>query len=199
MKKKLVYLHENVNRMRVDILTVEQSNEILRYLDLPHSLIWEIGTSTGLRISDILSFKVSDFYKRTVYVREKKTGKRRRIYLRKHIREQGILYAKKMGYKKDSNIFRITRQGAWKAIKRATQKAHISTNVGTHSMRKTYSKNYILKGYSAQDLQNRLNHSRLNDTIGYLTLNSDLGLDDNGRKKRKGRKNESSKNNGRKH
>lgn len=159
--------------MRVDILNDNQIKELCKKLKLPHSLIWEIGYTTGLRISDILSMKVKQFYKPNAYVKEKKTGKTRRVYLRKAIREKAIQYAEKNKKTQNERLFKVSRQAVWKAFKRAS--VGINRNVGTHSMRKSYSKKY-LKRHNIYELKKRLNHSILNDTIGYITTNEDLGL-----------------------
>lgn len=175
--------------MRVDILNKEQSEQILRYLDLPHSLIWEIGISTGLRISDILTLKANDIIKQYAYIREKKTGKKRRIYVRKSIRLKAMHFIEINHIKPYEKVFLISRQAVWKAFKRASRKAGIATNVGTHSMRKTYSSAYLTKGYTVADLQNRLNHSMVGDTIGYITSNATLGLDEHGERKKRSKRN----------
>ena len=178
--------------MRVDNLTIEQQKAIRRKLKGEHRIIFDIGISTGLRISDILKLTVQQCISEHCYIKEQKTSKLRRIYIRKHIREQCKKIATETGKHGNMEMFNISRQAVWKAFKRATKRAKINTNVGTHSMRKSYSKNYINKGHTVFELQKKLNHSHLSDTVGYLTENATLGLDENGKpRKKKGKKDES--------
>ena len=106
-----------------------------------------------------------------------------------NIRQLSKAMAREKGLVGMDNLFDVSRQSVWKAFKKAANRAEINTNIGTHTMRKTYSKKYIEKGHNLLELQQRLNHSKIIDTIGYITSNSDLGLDNTGRKKtKKGRK-----------
>ena len=171
--------------MRVDILEREDVKAMSERLKGQYRLIWLLGVSTGLRISDILTLKARQCCVSKAYIRERKTGKNRAVYIRKSIREQCAAYAARNNIPDNGRMFTISRQAVWKAFKRAARKEHICTNIGTHTMRKSYSKAYIDKGYTVQELQKRLNHSHLGDTLGYLTSNSQLGLDEHGNKRRK--------------
>lgn len=122
------------------------------------------------------------------WVRERKTHKRRRIYIQQNIRSQVAEYAARHDLQPNSKIFSVSRQTVWKHIKKAADIEGISTNVGTHTMRKTYSRAYIDKGYSLDDLHERLNHTHLSDTIGYITSNKQLGLDSAGKQRKRGKK-----------
>lgn len=151
-------------------------------------LIWLVGCSTGLRISDILCLTVRQLTREYTWITERKTHKRRRIYIRQSLRSQVAEYAAKHGLKPDSKVFTVSRQTVWKHIKRAAEREGIRTNVGTHTMRKTYSKAYIEKGYSLDELHERLNHTHMSDTIGYVTSNQQLGLDSKGKQKKRAKK-----------
>lgn len=171
--------------MRVDILTREECERIRGTLRGHFRLIWDVGSTTGLRVSDILRLRACDFQKERIYVKEQKTGKLRRVYLRKNVREEVNEYIRANGIKPHSQVFAISRQIVWNSFKRAAKRAGIKKNIGSHSMRKVYSVQHIEKGYDISDLKERLNHSKLVDTIGYLTPNEALGLDEYGRKQNK--------------
>lgn len=172
---------------RVDYLTNEQKQAVEDRLAGQYLLIWLIGCSTGLRISDILELTVRQLTRKYTWIRERKTHKRRRIYIQANIRSQVARYAEKHKLKPDNKIFSVSRQTVWKHIKRAAELEGISTNVGTHTMRKTYSKAYMDKGYSLDELHERLNHTHMSDTIGYITSNQQLGLDSMGRQRKRGK------------
>lgn len=174
--------------MRVDLLYPEECAAIERALRGQYKLIWIIGLSTGLRISDILRLKSSDFEKERFYIKEQKTGKWRRVYVRKRTRKAVHEYLQTRSSVSTDRLFSVSRQAVWESFKRAGRRAEISKNIGTHTMRKSYSVGHIGKGFDITDLQRRLNHSRISDTIGYVTPNSALGLDEYGRKRRTKRK-----------
>ena len=170
--------------MRVDLLYPEECAAIERALRGQYKVIWVIGLSTGLRISDILRLRTSDFEKDRFYIREQKTGKLRRIYVRKRTRKAVHEYLQNRTNVSSDKLFSVSRQAVWESFKRAGRRAEISKNIGTHTMRKSYSVGHIGKGFDIADLQRRLNHSRMSDTIGYITPYSALGLDEHGRKRR---------------
>lgn len=169
--------------MRVDILDYDDTARMADRLRGQYRLIWLIGVSTGLRISDILQLKARQCCAAKAYIQERKTGKNRAVYMRKNIRAECGAYAKEHGISANGKMFTVSRVSVWKAFKRAARKEKICRNVGTHTMRKSYSVAYMAKGHNIQDLQKRLNHSHLGDTLGYITTNEQLGLDEQGKKK----------------
>ena len=174
--------------MRVDLLTDTEAFAIERQLHGQPRLIWLIGCSTGLRVSDILRLQVYQLKKQRLSIKEQKTGKRRRLYIRRKIIEEVLQYQNENNLSDVDLLFNITRQGVWKAFKKAASLAGVQRNIGSHSMRKNYALAHIRKGFDLYDLKERLNHSHLSDTIGYITSNIDLGLDEKGKPRRKGRK-----------
>lgn len=174
--------------MRVDVLTAHEAQSILNVLHGQVRLIWLIGCSTGLRISDILSLRAYQLHKPRAYIKEQKTGKRRRLYIRRNVIKEVMLYQREYGITDKGRLFNISRQGVWIALKKAASKAGVRRNIGSHTMRKYYAVSHIEKGYDLHDLQARLNHSHLSDTIGYITSNENLGLDEKGKPRRKGKK-----------
>lgn len=161
--------------MRVDKLTKAQAASITDYLRPPYKMIWEIGITTGLRVSDILQLTYHQIQQRDVRIRERKTDKIRRIYIRKHIAQDVDRYCKRHNIYDNDRVFVVSRQQVWRAIKRAAARANIDVNVGSHTMRKTYSALYIQSGHNIRDLQKRLNHDNLSDTVNYLLSNNDIG------------------------
>lgn len=170
--------------MRVDILSKADAARVREYIRAPDILlIWDIGTSTGLRISDILQLTAKQLTKPDAYIKEQKTGKIRRIYVRKSIRRK-VSALMQAGLPPDGKVFSVSRCQVWRDIKDAARRAGVQTNVGTHTMRKTYAKAYACK-HGIAALQQRLNHDKIADTLGYITSNTDLGLDERGRRKKK--------------
>lgn len=160
--------------MRVDLLEKKEAEKIVKGLSPPYDLIWSIGYSTGLRISDVLSLQARIANKSYVYVTEQKTGKKRRIYIRKKLREQIAERVRRFALPKEAPLFSCSRQTVWRNIKKAA--AGINKNVGTHSMRKSYALQCLKKTHSLNTLQKNLNHSMQADTINYIMSNQEIEL-----------------------
>lgn len=158
--------------MRVDLLEKKEAEKIVKGLSPPYDLIWDIGYSTGLRISDVLNLKAAIAGKSYVYVTEQKTGKKRRIYIRKKIREQIASHVRRFVLPKEAPLFSCSRQTVWRNFKKAS--TGIGKNVGTHSMRKSYALQCLKKSHSLQTLQKNLNHSMQADTINYIMSNEEI-------------------------
>ena len=81
--------HYSGGARRVEALTRKQAFLVLTYLrglgNKRNVLLWALGITTGLRISDLLSLRLSDFLTpesevaKAITVRERKTGKGRTI------------------------------------------------------------------------------------------------------------------------
>lgn len=169
--------------MRVDYLTEKEKKAFRAQLNETNRLIFDIGSTTGLRISDVLNLRVNQLMSEHACITEKKTGKKRRIYISTNIREKAIEIALKEFKHINEPMFDVDRKSVWAAFKRAAERAGIDKNIGTHSMRRSYSKRYIAKGHSLKELQKRLNHSCITDSINYITSNEDLGISKKGAKK----------------
>lgn len=163
--------------MRVDILTQQELERVERALKQPYNLIWRVGYQTGLRVSDILSLRVSDLSKHKIRIRERKTGKIRYIYIRTQTKLYLHEYADSRSLTSSDYVFArkhggtaVARQSVYRAITAAGKAAGINKNIGTHTMRKSYAAEYI-QHHNITDLQKRLNHKYIGDTIGYLVAN----------------------------
>lgn len=145
--------------------------------------IYLIGESTGLRVSDILTLKVKHLKIKSPTIKEKKTGKSKRIYIPAATRRKLLARAEARGDSDNDFIFQspknpqrpISRQAVWKAFERAEKKiSGKKINVGSHSMRKAYANKLLRKGKSYKEIQKKMNHSDLGETLRYL-INVDTG------------------------
>lgn len=97
----------------------------------------------GLRISDILKFRVRDCYKKSYSIREQKTGKQKSYDWNPQLKKELNEYIKDKD--PDEFLFKsrkqknkaITRQRAYMIIKAACNTCGVY-NVGTHTLRKTF-------------------------------------------------------------
>lgn len=124
--------------MTTEYLLNREISHILAALTPQNALIIEAVLQTGLRISDVLELRTAQLAP-SMWVREKKTGKRHRCGLPKDLLAQiraqaGPVWAfpgRKPGTHK-------TRQAVWADVKRAARAFRLDQNVGTHSFRKVY-------------------------------------------------------------
>lgn len=158
---------------------VYADNRIKKYLrgDMLH--IYSIGVANGLRVSDILNLRVRALYIKQPTITEIKTRKKKRIYIPADTRKDLIDSCKNRSATENDYIFissatgrPYSRQAVWKAFKTAEEKVckeyGDKVNVGTHSMRKSYAQKLLRKGKSYKEIQARLNHSQLGDSLRYL-------------------------------
>ena len=128
----------------------------------------ECALDTGLRISDVLSLRAAQIGSQRVTVHESKTGKTRRVYLRRALWERlkaiaGSLYVFEG---RDSPDKHRTRQAVWKDVRRAAKAMRVK-HVGCHTARKVYAVDiYRRKGLVAT--QTALGHDRPETTLIYL-------------------------------
>lgn len=132
-----------------------------------------IGLNTGLRISDIVSLKVSDFRNKKYLIvkNEEKTNKRKQIRINNTLKELIEEYygeANKNDYLfKSQKGGHIVENTAYRLLKTEYKKCRFKYNTGTHSMRKTHGKN-INDIYGIDITQIVLGHNNQRDTLRYI-------------------------------
>ena len=146
-----------------------------------YALLWRLGVETGLRISDLLALKVQDVLMYPVTVKELKTGKIREFTLSEKLAADVWAYTERRkmwlsdylfpghGKRLDCSELQqaMTRQQAHRVISTTAAEMGLS-RVGTHSMRKTYARNYFAATGDLRALQKELNHKYLDTTLLYL-------------------------------
>ena len=162
-----------------DINTVMDIADYLKSKNERDYVMFMFGIYTGLRISDILKFRVRDVKgKDAIYLREKKTGKEKRFPLNaelKPIIEDYISDKKDYEYlfkSCRSGNKAISRQQAYKILSVAGRKFNID-KVGTHTLRKTFGYHAWKKGVSPALLTSIYNHSSYKITTRYLGIDQD--------------------------
>ena len=131
---------------RVDALTCKQATLILNYLkgvgNKRNVLLWALGITTGLRVSDLLSLRLSDLLTpegevaESITVKENKTGKGRAILLAPIAREAIEAYRENM--EDGDRLFTITREQVRRLVKTWCDDCGLRGRYGTHTMRKTF-------------------------------------------------------------
>lgn len=145
----------------------DQLELVLALLTPPNRLACQLALHTGLRISDVLALRTEQLRPRLT-IHESKTGKSRRITIPKQlladIREQaGDIWA---WPGRDPSKHR-TRQAVWADVKRAQRACRLPSNIGPHSLRKTYAVRQYARSGDLGKVQTALNHSDMAVTMLY--------------------------------
>lgn len=144
------------------------------------ALLFSFGIYTGLRISDVLKFKVKDALSSSYNIREKKTTKQKVYEFNKYLKREIEEYIK--GKDENQYLFKsrtgknhpITRQRAYQILKTVCANNGVY-NVGTHTLRKTFGYHMYKKTKDIALLMEIFNHSDPNITLRYIGINQEIG------------------------
>lgn len=160
-------------------IILSMKNELLK-TGFRNFMLFNIGINTGLRISDILSLKVKDVKNKThISLIEKKTSKKTRILINSNLKIDLNNYIHNMNEneylfksKKGKNL-PITRVQAYRILNNTAKKLNLS-EVGTHTLRKTFGYWHYNMYKDVAILQEIFNHSSPSITLKYIGINDDI-------------------------
>lgn len=140
-------------------------------------LLFIFGINSALRISDILKLKVGDLRgKDAIALKETKTRKFKKFHLNNSIKkaaadlipttanDEDWLFPSRKGDKA------ISRIQAYRILNSAADRAGLNIEIGTHTLRKTFSYHAYKKGTDISLLQSILNHSSQHETLVYIGI-----------------------------
>ena len=168
----------------INVQPLRTKNEITEMIEAlsmsPHTadrnvLLFKIGISTGLRIGDIVKLRISDVKGKSNFkIREGKTKKERTVHLNAIMADiadytggldsdDGYLFGSRKG---DSHI---TTTQAYRIL---TSSAYLlgRSDIGTHTMRKTFGYHYYKNTHDILTLMNIFNHSDQSTTKRYIGI-----------------------------
>ncbi|MCL1941317.1 MAG: tyrosine-type recombinase/integrase [Synergistaceae bacterium] len=140
--------------MEVDaIRSIEEISEMrafLRKKNMGHELLFVMGINTALRIGDLLSLSIGDVVgesgeiMKAICLKEQKTGKRKLVPVNESLKNALSGYLVEYPHRDHSAPLFTSKKGgvlsrsqAWRILKAAGESAGLS-NIGTHSLRKTF-------------------------------------------------------------
>ncbi len=159
---------------------IEEIKAVLKENGTRDLLLFTMGINTGLRISDLLKLKIVDVKgKNHIEIKEQKTGKIKRFPLLGNLQSMIEEFIK--GKSDYDYLFKsrngenrpITRVMAYMIINDACQKAGVTDNVGTHTLRKTFGYHHYQTFHDVAILQYLLNHSSPSITLRYIGITQD--------------------------
>lgn len=142
-------------------------------------VLFMFGIYSGLRISDVLKFRVRDVKgKDYIYIREKKTDKEKRFPINQDLKDilndyikdkkdYEFLFKSKKGQNKP-----ITREHAYRILKEAAEVFGLDC-IGCHTMRKTFGYFLYKATKDVVTIKEILNHSDISTTLRYIGINQD--------------------------
>jgi integrase len=157
---------------------VEAIKQFLKEQNERNYLLFLIGINTGLRISDILKLKVGDVKGTHISIREKKTGKQKRIRITPSLKRELKWYVEG---KNDEEYLIKSRNGcnkpigrsmAYKILRKVAERFNLD-EIGTHTLRKTFGYHFYQQTKDVAMLQEIFNHSSPAITLKYIGVNQD--------------------------
>lgn len=166
--------------MRSEYILPEILYCVIDELTYANGLAMLAALKTGLRIDDVLSLKRGELRLRMT-VREKKTGKSKRVYF-------GVeLYKALKGFALQSPLNSTfvfpnrcnakkhrTRQAVYKDVKKAVEKLRLTGQISPHSARKCAAVREFKRTGSLESVKNFLNHDRELTTLIYALSDTAL-------------------------
>lgn len=169
--------------IRVDpIRTMKDIKSIRKLLaDQPRNFaLFILGTNTNLRASDMLAIKAGQVRglkpMDEIELRERKTGKLRRITLNKPVVEAITALLAEFPYHDDDSLFRgqrgpLTVPSLTRLVKSWCAAINLQGNFGSHTLRKTWGYHQrVTFGRSLPELMVCFNHSTQKQTLDYLCI-----------------------------
>lgn len=165
-----------------DVKKIQEMKEALAYYGSERDVfLFNLGINCGLRVSDMLRLKKKDIKDYTINLREQKTRKQKKIPLY-HLEEDIDRYIqflddedylfKSNKLDSDGNSKSISRVQAYRILNHSAKSIGLS-DIGTHSMRKTFGYHYYKKTKDVALLMDLFNHSSQSVTLIYIGINQD--------------------------
>ncbi len=164
--------------------------------DIRDWMMWTIGVSLGLRISDLLSLRFGHLIdkdkvtiKPRIEIYEQKTGKLNGLLITESVKDAILRYLKAIKYKFDLDDFlfaskktgqKMYEEHGWRILSTAGRAVGLPIVVGSHTMRKSFANIAACVDKSCIDMnaitkiQGLLNHSDQRVTMKYLGAYQDM-------------------------
>jgi len=176
LKQNIEIPHPKRNKPIPEVLTTE---EIKRMIDLTfnfkHKLIIKLLYGCGLRVSEIINLKKSDFNfnEGLIHIHLAKGRKDRFVKMPESIKEELGNYGKTTNGEVFFNSARggkLTTATIRKIVKNSARKARIEKDVHPHTFRHSFATHLLEQGTDLRIIQKLLGHSDIKTTQIYLSV-----------------------------
>ncbi|KAF0823667.1 tyrosine-type recombinase/integrase [Cytobacillus firmus] len=172
-----------------DIKSINKIKEILKRQSQRDLLLFVLGINTGIRVSDLLSLRISDVadgkeIKEFIYINDinngddsKNSNEQKAYFLNNSVKKELRKYFSQHDFTECDFLFKskknnqpITRQQAYRIINSAAKEAGIQGKIGTHTLRKTFGYHAYRKGIAISIIMSIYNHHSSAETLRYLGI-----------------------------
>lgn len=177
-----------IEKKMPEILTMD---EVIRLLEQPSGnshkeirdkAMLELLYATGIRVTELITLKVSDVNLPMSFIICRDAHKERVIPFGKAAKEALVRYLtearEQMIEDKSSDILfcnfsgaPMSRQGFWKLIKFYAKKADITADITPHTLRHSFAAHLVENGADLRSVQEMLGHSDISTTQIYANMN----------------------------
>lgn len=172
-----------IEKKMPEILTVEEINLLLEQpskttpKEIRDKAMLELLYATGMRVSELISLKLSDVNLTMNYILCRDDNKERVIPIENAAKSALENYIKNMRESmcEDSEYLftnlkgkQMTRQGFWKLIKSYAKRAGIDKEITPHMIRHSFASHLVTNGADLKAVQEMLGHSDISTTQIYL-------------------------------
>lgn len=171
-----------------EILSEEQVTLLLEQpgLDNPKEIrdkaMLELLYATGIRVTELISLKVSDVNLKLGFIVCRDSNKERVVPFGKEAKTALLRYLESargtlVANEEEDTLFvnysgkPMSRQGFWKLIKYYTKKAGIEEDITPHTLRHSFAAHLVENGADLRSVQEMLGHSDISTTQIYATMN----------------------------
>lgn len=144
----------------------------------------ELLYATGIRVSELISLKVSDINLQQGYIMCRDAQKERTIPIGRtavsalqaylgEVRHILLRDSEDMTLFVNCNGYPMTRQGFWKILKTYAHSAKISEEITPHMLRHSFAAHLVQNGANLKSVQQMLGHSDISTTQVYMHLSKD--------------------------
>lgn len=170
-----------------EILTINEIDALLKQpskntpKELRDKSMLELLYATGMRVTELITLKVSDVNIKLEYIVCHDRKKERQIPFGTEAKNALIAYLRDgrdslLGENKDSDVLypncsgnEMSRQGFWKLIKYYGKKAGIKSEITPHTLRHSFATHLVENGADLKAVQHMLGHSDISTTQIYMT------------------------------
>jgi len=170
-----------------EILSQEQVDKLLRQPDgdnpkeIRDKAMLELLYATGIRVSELVSLKVTDVNLKMGFLICRDTNKERVIPIGREAKAALVRYLENArqeltGNETEDTLFvnysgkPMSRQGFWKIIKFYAQKAEINEDITPHTLRHSFAAHLVENGADLRSVQEMLGHSDISTTQIYAMM-----------------------------
>ena len=176
-----------IEKKAPEILSINEIDALLKQpskntpKELRDKSMLELLYATGMRVSELITLKISDVNINFEFVVCHDRKRDRQIPFGTEAKNALIAYLKDgreslLGDNKDSDVLypncsgrEMSRQGFWKLIKAYGKKAGIKSDITPHTLRHSFATHLVENGADLKAVQQMLGHSDISTTQMYMT------------------------------